>query len=86
MYKVIKSFADLKDNKWMYGVGDIFPRAGTTATTERLLELSGYKNLLKEPLIKEVSDNGNDGTVQGTEELVRDKKVSRTNKPKKRKS
>ena len=54
MYKVLKRFADLEDNKYLYEVGDEFPRQGVKVTPERLSVLSGSNNLMKEPLIEEV--------------------------------
>ena len=54
MYKVIKPFADLQDNNYIYEAGDAFPRAGITVTDARLAELSGSNNKQHEPLIKKV--------------------------------
>ena len=52
MYRVIKMFADLKDNNHVYNPGDVFPRAGAEVTAERLKELSGSDNKRGEPLIE----------------------------------
>lgn len=54
MYKVLKRFADLEDNKYLYEVGDEFPRLGLKVSSERLKTLSGSDNLMKTPLIEEV--------------------------------
>lgn len=54
MYKVLKRFADLEDGKYLYEVGDEFPRLGLKVSSERLNTLSGSDNLMKTPLIKEV--------------------------------
>lgn len=54
MYKVLKRFADLEDNKYLYEVGDEFPRHGVKVTPERLNTLAGSDNLMKTPLIEEV--------------------------------
>lgn len=54
MYKVIKAFADLKDNNHNYKVGDVYPRAGLEVKPERIAELSGSDNLQGKPLIEEV--------------------------------
>lgn len=54
MYKVIKSFTDLKDNNYAYYVGDTFPHNGVEAGAERVAELSSDKNLQGVPLIEEV--------------------------------
>ena len=54
MYKVIKSFYDLKDNNHVYSVGDTFPHNGVEVGAERIAELSSDKNLQGVPLIEEV--------------------------------
>ena len=54
MYKVIESFTDLRDNNYVYYVGDTFPRNGVKAGAERVAELSSDKNLQGVPLIEEV--------------------------------
>ena len=56
MYKVIKSFADLKDNNHAYYVGDTFPRNGVGVGAERIAELASDKNLQGVPLIEEIAD------------------------------
>ena len=56
MYKVIKSFTDLKDNNYAYYVGDTFPRNGVDAGAERVAELSSDKNLQGVPLIEEIKE------------------------------
>lgn len=53
-YEVIKTFADLQDNRHLYNVGDEFPHEGAKVTGDRLKELSGYSNKLGTPLIKEI--------------------------------
>lgn len=55
-YKVIKQFRDLKDDRRLYRVGDIYPRAGLSPTKARISELSGKKNKLGVPLIKELKE------------------------------
>lgn len=52
MYKVIKSFADLQDNNFLYKVGDPFPRKGLKVSESRLAELASSNNKQGEPLIK----------------------------------
>lgn len=54
MYRVIKSFRDLKDNNRLYSVGDTFPHDGVEVGSERIAELSSDKNLQGVPLIEEV--------------------------------
>ena len=56
MYKVIKYFTDLQDNRYAYNVGDIFPREGLSVTPERLTELSSNKNRQGKPLIQEIKE------------------------------
>lgn len=56
MYKVIKFFTDLQDNKHPYHEGDPFPREGVTVTAERLKELASKKNRRGVALIKEVKE------------------------------
>lgn len=55
MYKVIKSFIDLKDERYLYKVGDVYPREGYTPTDERIEELSSDKNKQGVELIKKVN-------------------------------
>ena len=54
MYKVIESFTDLRDNNYVYYVGDTFPRNGVEVGDERIAELSSDKNLQGVPLIEEI--------------------------------
>ena len=56
MYRVIKSFTDLKDNNYAYNVGDTFPHNGVKVGAERIAELASYNNLQGVPLIEEVSE------------------------------
>ena len=56
MYKVIKSFYDLKDNNHVYSVGDTFPHNGVEVGDERIAELASDKNRLGVPLIEEVAE------------------------------
>ena len=55
-YTVLSEFADLQDNKHIYGIGDEYPRAGYSPTAERIAELSTGKNLLQKPLIQVVEE------------------------------
>ena len=55
MYKVIKSFIDLKDERYLYKVGDVYPRKGYEPTEERIEELSSDKNKQGVELIKKVN-------------------------------
>ena len=57
MYKVVKAFADLQDNKHMYAVGDTFPRGGVEVSKERVAELASTNNKCGTILIERV-ENG----------------------------
>ena len=52
MYKVIKSFKDLKQGR-SYKVGDLYPAEGTKATKARIKELSTINNKHKTVFIAE---------------------------------
>lgn len=56
MYRVLKDFTDLQDNRYLYKVGDTYPRNGLTVTAERIAELSGKSNRRGIPLIEEVRE------------------------------
>ena len=56
MYKVIKSFYDLKDNNHVYSVGDTFPHNGVEVGAERIAELSSDKNRMGVPLIEKIAE------------------------------
>lgn len=56
MYKVIKYFEDLKDNRHAYNEGDIYPRKGLKASKARLTELASDKNKRGIPLIVKVEE------------------------------
>ena len=56
MYKVIKAFTDLQDNRYGYKVGDVYPREGYEPSAERIAELSGSNNLQRKPLIQLVEE------------------------------
>jgi len=55
-YIVIKDFKDIKDDNHIYHKGDKYPRKGK-GNKERIEELASISNLIKEPVIKEMSDN-----------------------------
>lgn len=63
-YKVIKSFADLKDNNHTYNVGDTFPRAGVEVSEDRFAELSGRQNKQGVPLIEKAKDKRKKKTAE----------------------
>lgn len=69
-YTVLSEFADLQDNKHVYGIGDEYPRKGYSPTAERIAELSTGKNLLQKPLIQVVEEKK---VVQEPEAVVEEK-------------
>lgn len=56
MYKVLVHFKDLKDDRYSYNPGDMFPRKGLEVSAERIEELSGSSNGLGMPLIEKISE------------------------------
>ncbi len=56
MYKVIKAFTDLQDNRYGYKAGDAYPRKGYEPSEERIAELSSGNNLQGKPLIQLVEE------------------------------
>lgn len=55
-YKAIERFKDLTDNKYVYEVGDKFPRKGKRVSKARYAELLGSDNKRGRPVIEEVED------------------------------
>lgn len=56
MYKAIKYFVDLQDDRYPYNAGDTFPRDGLEVSRERIIELSTAINKRNEPLITFIQD------------------------------
>lgn len=56
MYKVIKHFVDLKDNKHYYRVGDVYPHDNRHVSLERIEELKSTENKLGVSLIEEIEE------------------------------
>lgn len=56
MYRVIKYFEDLQDNRHPYKEGDEFPRAGLDVTEARFAELASSENAQRTPLIEQVEE------------------------------
>lgn len=54
MYKVVKYFEDLQDNRHPYHEGDTYPRKGLNVSEERIAELASDKNRRGVSLIAEV--------------------------------
>lgn len=86
MYKVVNSFADMKDSNHVYLTGDSFPRKGVTAKQERLKELLG-KGLIEkakeEKLIEKAEEVAEKAEISPEKEEKPAKKEStkKTKKP-----
>lgn len=67
IFKVIKRFEDLQDERHVYNEGDVYPREGLKTTKKRCAELAGSKNKRGIPLIEEVeeSDTPAEGNGEG---------------------
>lgn len=52
MYRVLRRFEDLQDDRHLYQPGDNFPRAGLKVSGKRIKELSSCENKRHVPLIK----------------------------------
>ena len=66
MYKVICPFTDLKDNRYAYRLGDVYPRAGAAPTKKRISELLSDTNIQHKPLIEEITEtsSNNDADIK----------------------
>lgn len=85
MYKVIKTFIDLKDNNYKYQVGDEYPRLGYLPSLTRINELSGKNNLQKTALIKEINDFDKiNEELEEKEEVIEEIPKKKTRKSKKK--
>lgn len=56
MYVAIERFKDLKDDNFIYNVGDKFPRKGKRVSKARLAELSGTENRRGRAVIAEAEE------------------------------
>lgn len=56
MYKAIERFKDLKDDNFVYNVGDKYPRKGKRVSKTRIAELSGSDNRRGRAVIEEVEE------------------------------
>ena len=52
MYRVLRRFTDLQDNRYLYQPGDEYPRAGLDVSEDRIDELSSSNNRRHVALIK----------------------------------
>lgn len=57
MLKVIYPFTDLQDNRYVYNVGDEYPRQGTRPTKSRISELLSDNNLQHKPLLAVIDED-----------------------------
>lgn len=55
-YKAIERFKDLKDDSYVYEVGDKYPRKGKRVSKARIAELLGSENRRGRPVIEEVEE------------------------------
>ena len=90
MWKVIRDFADLHDNKYVYHAGDIYPRHGAELSidAERYTELSTNKNRRKAPVIEYVPEalkKPSEEVSNGERVNTMDSSVKPRRKPSKRK-
>lgn len=83
MYKVIKFFHDLQDNKHAYNVGDVYPREGAKPTADRIAELSGKDNLQGCPLIEKAEKDLDDMKLDELKAYAAEKKIDLTGADKK---
>ncbi|MEY9980469.1 hypothetical protein [Lysinibacillus sp. RC79] len=58
-YQVIHSFRDIQDNNHIYKIGDKYPHKGRVIKA-RVEELSSTENKIGVPLIKEISEEGDE--------------------------
>lgn len=70
-YKVIKAFTDGQDDRYVYQVGDDYPRRGYTPTEDRISGLLGTGNKQGVPLIETVAPAEENATEEVTTETPR---------------
>jgi hypothetical protein len=70
MYKVIKRFVDLLDGRYVYNVGDIYPREDAKPTKKRISELASDKNKMKTPLIVEIEPEKEEIETEAEEDII----------------
>lgn len=74
MYRVLRRFEDLQDDRHLYQPGDNFPRAGLKVSGERIKELSSCENKRRVPLIKVVSQEQEKSIESEVEKSVEESK------------
>lgn len=72
MYRVIKYFEDLQDNRQPYNVGDVFPKGNKKVTKKRLNELATDKNRRHIPLIEKVEEPKEEKPKKATKKAVKE--------------
>lgn len=77
MYKVIRAFVDLQDDRFMYNVGDEYPRNGLTVSDSRVKELLSGNNRSGMALITHEDASSKPSEPEGDAERV-DPGVDRT--------
>jgi hypothetical protein len=60
MYRVIRDFTDLQDNRRLYEKGQTYPREGYSPSEDRLKELSSKNNKNGKVYIKKVDESAAD--------------------------
>ena len=55
-YRVIDTFADLKDNGYVYNKGDVYPRAGKILDEKRAAHLASDKTNRRKPVLEWVEE------------------------------
>lgn len=81
-YIVLSEFADLQDEKHVYGIGDEYPRKGYSPSAERVDELSTGKNLLHKPLIQKIEEQSTE--VKEPEKVEEIEAVEEVEEPKRK--
>lgn len=56
MYRAVEQFADLRDDKYIYEIGMIYPRKGHNPSDERIKELASSENKVGKPVIEFFAD------------------------------
>ena len=83
-YKVIRDFSDYTDNKYIYRVGDEFPRSGLSVSEDRISQLLGNGNKQGVPLIVERVSLPSKGVLDSQTEVDPPIKSEAKRRPRKR--
>lgn len=82
MYRVVKSFSDLLDNNYKYGVGDVYPRAGLVVSKDRIKELSTTNNKRGAVMIAEIPEEASPLAKEEPSGVKANENTAETQKPK----